>query len=224
MLVQTLSVVAVLGFTAVPAAAAGPVDQQQLGGGYGLTFGIWFDPSAQYSMFELAQTFTAGTTGELDQLELSLTRGVPNEPPPEQPVTVELRTADAGGPTETVLASATVPAELISDGAPTLVPVPIGPVSVTAGSAYAIVVRGDGKYHWTFGFGQGSDLYPGGTMYERNITTTGGVFAPFCPEASCDFVFRTFVTPTAPQLRPCTLLDLPFVLLQRLLRLPAYCA
>src|SRR6476661_3555713 len=76
-------------------ASAGTLDQQQTNGSGGF-HGIASSASA-------AQTFNAGISGELDEVDLELEEGG------TQPLTVEIRNVSGGSPGNTVLASHSVP-------------------------------------------------------------------------------------------------------------------
>jgi hypothetical protein len=96
-----------------------------------------------------AQTFTAGLSGPLDQIDLRLTRyGEPTH------LIVEIRPVEYGYPTATVLASANVFADRLNSDPYTYewIPVALSPApTVTAGSEYAIVVRDSGgNSGWNF--------------------------------------------------------------------------
>src|SRR5262245_5865470 len=71
------------------AVAAGTLDQKQESHPNFDTFQVGF---------KQAQTFTAGITGNLDQVDLFLISG-----PDPSPVTVEIQSTDGGTPTNTVL-------------------------------------------------------------------------------------------------------------------------
>ena len=87
----------------IPAAgaSAGTLDQQQTLGGFS---GLEVD-----NAFSKAQTFTAGLTGQLDQVYLALSvTGVTT------PLTVQIRDGSATSPGDTVLASASVPTTAVA--------------------------------------------------------------------------------------------------------------
>jgi hypothetical protein len=120
---------AILG--ASPAAAQGTLDQSftnTSGGG-----------AAVYQAIELAQTFTAGRTGTLPEVDLSLELEVGGNPPP---LTVEIETVDANHqPSGTVLASTTIPASAVLPGVFRWTPAVFSaPPFVVAGTQYAIVL------------------------------------------------------------------------------------
>ena len=186
-LTTVTALVAVLGLPAAPAGAAGTLDQHQdsrnsgwqVGGG--ATLG--------------AQTFTAGLTGFLDQVDVAVAKD-PRTPVTTEPLTVDIRSVSGGLPTSMVLASALVPAA----SAPvfpsfTVVSVPIGPVSVAAGTTYAILLGGSGL--WVAGLG-GSDPYAAG---EFRSSVSGTPFVhPFGAANSVDLTFRTYVTRARPSI------------------------
>jgi hypothetical protein len=145
-LVAITALAGTIGLAASPAAAAGPVDQQQ--------------QQASYCAGNdgVGQTFTAGRTGNLDQIDVLIAK----PPGTTNPFTVQIRTGDEFQPFvgDTVLATTQVPAALVPDvGVPgtevnTFVPptqyvsIPIGPVPVTAGTLYSwtVVQVQDGLY------------------------------------------------------------------------------
>lgn len=181
-----IRVVLLLGLLAclsVPASAsAGDLDQQQAlaPGARGIT-------STQSG----AQTFTAGRTGLLDQVDLNLAKG-------GSPVnlTVELRDVAAGVPGDQVLATASVPASgvpLTAAHAFVAIPFPV-PGSVTAGTQYAIVAytaaSGVNYYYWWDG-GPPSP-YAGGVEF---LALSSPPVAPWTSQAAIDFAFKTYVAP-----------------------------
>jgi hypothetical protein len=164
-----VSVAAVVALTAGPAAAAGTLDQSYEG--MSASGSIDISPV-------IGQTFTAGTSGNLDQIEFAMSRESE-----DASATVELRTTNGGLPTETVLASAAVPATSIPADAG-FVTIPIGPVPVTAGTKYAIVVTGSGfRYHGDVvgNYAGGDAVSYGNDDQWRVVDTT-------------DLAFRTYVT------------------------------
>jgi hypothetical protein len=186
--------VGLLACLTVPAsAAAGDLDQQQIlgPGARGIT-------STQSG----AQTFTAGRTGLLDQVDLNLAKG-------GSPVdlTVELRDVAAGEPGTQVLAAASVPASSVPlTAAHAFVSIPFAvPASVTAGTQYAIVAytaaSGVNYYYWWDG-GPPSP-YAGGVEF---LAPTSPPVAPWTPQATIDFAFKTYVAPpvTPPASTPAT--------------------
>ncbi len=171
----------ILACLSVPASAsAGDLDQQQTlaPGARGIT-------STQSG----AQTFTAGRTGLLDQVDLNLAKGgSPGN------LTVELRDVAAGVPGTQVLAAASVPASSVPlTAAHAFVSIPFAvPPSVTAGSQYAIVAytaaSGPDYYYWWDG-GPPSP-YAGGMEF---LALSSPPVAPWTPQTTIDFAFKTYV-------------------------------
>jgi hypothetical protein len=178
-----------LGTTA--SASAGTLDQQQTG------FDS-FSSGAVDSSESLAQTFTAGITGHVDQADLVLSKFFS----PTQPATIEIRDVAGGLPGATVLASTSVPTSAIpADPNPAFVPATFGtPAPVTAGTQYALVAwstEAVGAIGWSYR--SSTNPYPGG----------GGVNSQASPPSSDwnvppgdDFAFKTYVVPSPPALVP----------------------
>jgi len=140
------------------------------------------------------QTFTAGITGNLSQVDLELSRtGSPGD------LIVQIQTVSGGVPSGTILASTTVAEASVieSDVSFDWISVPLSaPVGVTAGTQYAIVLTApaappccDG-YKWAALF---QDVYPGGTLVQRS-----GRGAAWESIPSVDFAFKTYVTLLGP--------------------------
>jgi hypothetical protein len=175
-----------IGLATSPVGATGTVDQRQE---------VVTDLCHEGEPF--GQTFTAGRTGNLDQIDLVFLK----RPDRTSPFTVEVRTVGGGVPTATVLASATVPAASVGpadpsgwpggpspiDNPPRWVSVPIGPVAVAAGTQYAFVVLDEG-IECPIG-NIDDDFYPGGDW----ITSDFG--GPFEARPGKDLSFRTYVSP-----------------------------
>jgi len=182
--------VGLLACLSVPAgASAGDLDQQQT-----LANGARGIVSTQSG----AQTFTAGRTGLLDQVDLDLAKG-------GSPVnlTVELRDVAAGTPGTQVLAAASVPASSVPlTAAHGFVSIPFAvPASVTAGTQYAIVAYASGSggnyYYWWDG-GPPSP-YAGGMEF---VPLSSPPVAPWNPQAAIDFAFKTYVGPPVTAVQP----------------------
>ena len=175
-LLVVLVVVAVTLQPAGPLLAAGTLDQSQTTQGDGT---ILVGPGAA-----MAQTFTAGLTGDLDQVALALTTVGAGT------VTIEIRDAVGGAPGSTVLASATVSMASLPARGPVpspLTSIPLGPPApVVAGTQYAIVVSPSGIVVSPSGT---SDPYPPGEAF-FHFSGGGG----FAPPPDIDLVFQTFVT------------------------------
>jgi len=179
------SAVVVAGLTGASSAWAGTLDQQQTsfpGDG-----GLFSDESP-------AQTFTAGITGGLDQVDLVLaTFGTP-----PASVTVEIRNAPAGAPGTTVLATASLPTSAIGT-TKEFIPVTFAtPAPVVAGTQYAIVAYSPGTGGNAVGWGlEGlSNLYPAGATFLSAEFPPGGTWE--AGGAETDFAFKTYVIPAPP--------------------------
>jgi hypothetical protein len=135
----------------------------------------------------IAQTFTAGLTGQLATATVQLGASTP-----PSAATVQLLATDASGaPTGAPLASGTVTATA-PFRAGTFVPVTFAPAAtVTAGQLYALVLfPTPGPIYWSFTDG---DAYPRGAAFTGSVTG-----APYTQLPSdWDFDFQTFVTPPA---------------------------
>ena len=173
---------------ALPAsAAAGTLDQQQTTVTNG---GFIFGPQLQAPdiPFSDAQTFTAGLTGGLDRVDLSLRQFRSNN---SVGLTVQIRTVSGGVPGAVVLASATIAAGAIpATGTPfAFVPVSFSPPApVVAGTRYAIVVYTGGADRYEWGF-VGTNPYAGGEFFQTDASppTTWTAFP------TDDFAFKTYV-------------------------------
>jgi uncharacterized repeat protein (TIGR01451 family) len=139
----------------------------------------------------LGQTFTAGLSGTLDQVDLDLSFENVTDP---GNLTVQIRTTSGGQPTSTVLASATVAESSVSPTTPTFLSVPLSPGAPSvAGTVYAIVLlapagnanRASG-YDW-----QEASGYSRGGEWD---STDGG--RTFFLQGGGGFAFRTHVTGT----------------------------
>jgi hypothetical protein len=130
--------------------AAGTLDQQQTE-----TSSYYFVEGPQVSPFKsgfsLAQTFTAGLSGSLDQVELPLRRRAQTT----LPVNIQITSVESGGAPNNagVLASTTVPASEIPTSGTGFVAITFTvPPSVVAGAQYAIVAytadSNEGAYEW----------------------------------------------------------------------------
>ncbi len=179
-------------FAATPAGAVGTLDQSQES----------IEDCGQLSLFHgFGQTFTAGITGDLDQVDGGIAKLSGNDP-----LTVKIQTVSGGLPGNTVLASTTVPAASIPPD-PDFVAVPIGPVPVTAGTQYAIVFAFvDETLNEDFVCFAGGDPYPGGQFAES-------IVADWFKHGDDDLAFRTYVTPPPPPPPPaCKVIRLSLAL------------
>ncbi len=180
-----------LAFGVAPAQAQQTLDQQQPTT-TGLAYGVPPQPSG------LAQTFTAGLTGTLTQVDVFISNNQYTLTP-LPPLIVEIRDTVGGVPGNTVLATATVqPAAVTAAGY--FVSVTLAPgAPVVAGMQYAIVLSQTattpaldpnraGFYAWAIL--QGGDPYPAGEPYALSSPRTR-------LGALDDFAFRTYVTVAA---------------------------
>lgn len=167
-------------------ASAGTLDQQQ----------TTSDTEAGLTTSQSgAQTFTAGTTGVLDQADLLLFK----TGSPSNPVTVEIRNVSAGKPGATALASGSIPISAIGTSpAGTFVPVTFTtPAPVTAGTQYALVaysagVTGNGV-GWNYQ--DTGNPYPGGGLFVSHDALPPVTWTEV---TDYDFAFKTYVAPPAP--------------------------
>jgi hypothetical protein len=175
-------VVAALSLAVAAAPAmAGQLDQQtaQFSPEGGAVGGI------EASQFK-AQTFTAGKTGQLDQVDLILVRtGSPGD------LTVQIRTVSASGAPDQLLASETLPESAVGNQLAS-VSVPFSPtVPSVAGTKYAIVLSGthafDPANRW-FDHEVLGQYLPGELLFSTNGGVTWGVTI-----SDLDSDFRTYV-------------------------------
>jgi len=161
-----------LGAAAVAyATPTGTLDQQQTDTSGALFFG------AGVVNTSVAQTFTAGLSGVLDQVDLHLSA--------TETATVAIRAVDStGAPGSTVLASTSIAAVT----AATWVEATFSsPATVVAGTKYAIVVSSAGNVIWHAG---SSEVYPAGDAY---FSVTGTWYG-----AEADAALKTYVTVPPP--------------------------
>jgi uncharacterized repeat protein (TIGR01451 family) len=177
------AVAAVAALTLLAAAAAqatptGTLDQQQTDGSGGAFFFGQFGGDSS----TLAQTFTAGLSGVLDQVDLRLGDMT-------GPATVEIHTVDdTGAPGSAVLASTSVAP--VTDY--TWVEAAFSsPATVVAGTKYAIVVRPAGRAGWNDS--AVGDPYPAGEPYRSVESSPWGAL-----DSDRDFTFKTYVTVPPP--------------------------
>ena len=160
-------------------ASAGTLDQQQTdssGGRLGTAPG------------SAAQTFTAGISGKLDEVDLDM------EESGVQPLVVEIRDVPGGVPGDTVLARHSVPGTDVS-GLGGFVPVRFdSPAPVAAGTLYAIVAytsdSSGGPYRWAHSLA--ANPYPAGSPFTNASSPPSGSWTL----QSTDFAFKTHVVPT----------------------------
>ncbi len=134
-----------------------------------------------------AQTFTALNSGKLTSAQVQLFQSFTNS----GDLTMEIRTVDgSGAPTDTVLASATIPSAQIPDAPPTATLTftfdPANAATVVAGQQYALVLRTTaGQY--TISLAQNPACL--GSEYDSERGE------PFRENDLYDLIFAVFVTP-----------------------------
>ena len=178
---------AALGTVLVAAPASAPartVDQQQTSS---------TNNAALTSDQSIAQTFTAGMSGVLDQADLVLSTF--GSPPAS--VTVEIRDTSAGAPGTAVLGTATIPTSSIAATkafVPALFPTP---VPISAGTKYAIVAYSPGTSPNDVGawYQNPPSVYAGGSGFYTMTSSPPG--APWIDQMG-DYAFRTYVAPAPP--------------------------
>lgn len=146
-----------------------------------------------FGLVRQAQTFTAGITGGLDQVDLFLQAHQAHSFDPTG-LLVEIRTVAGNVPSAVVLGSATIPAsDVPPSGFPAFVDALFTtPVAVVAGTQYAIVASAtDGFPKETSWIRTNGNPYAGGSPFFKN----GG--DPWTAHSSGDFKFRTYVAPAA---------------------------
>jgi hypothetical protein len=191
LIVASAASAAVLLGVAAPA-SAGTLDQQQ-------TSFESFSSGGVNSGQSLAQTFTAGITGHVDQADLVLSKFSS----PTEPVTIEIRDVAGGLPGSTVLASTSVPISAIpADPNAAFVPATFGtPAPVTAGTQYALVAwstNAAGSPGWFYQPGP-ANPYPAGRGLNSQTSPPGNDWVG--PEGD-DFAFKTYVVPSPPAPTP----------------------
>jgi hypothetical protein len=179
----TTATALIAGSLALPASsvfAADAIDQSNTASG---------DVNFVHDVITAAQTFTAGRTGSLNRVDLSVGRlDVAGT------LTVRIETASAGVPSGTVLAAATVAAALVpDDGDLHDISVALPPTLVTAGQQYAVVLAAlaakvDTAWTWPT---DSADAYAGGTAVEGD--TNAGTWTI---HATDDRTFTTWVDST----------------------------
>lgn len=144
-----------------------------------------------------AQSFTAGLAGLLtgaDILAFDGTSGFGGNPPPVSDMTVQIRTLSGGVPTDTVLASYTVPASNLvahPNGQFTHVDFSTG-VPVAPGRALALTIGGAGVGCYSQ---VGPDAtYAGGQAFVKSHAGYPWTAYPNPGGGTADFLFQTYVT------------------------------
>lgn len=180
--------------TAPIASAAGTLDQfeTRIDGSSNITETVWE-----------GQTFTAGITGLLDQVDVGLARQGSSGP-----LTVQIRTVmPDGAPSNVVLATATLPEASVSTTTIGFVSVPLTPgTAAVAGTQYAIVLGAPlavDPAFYALGEACGvsvvpqpcsGDPYPGGrALVSHTSAATWSLYSQ-----TFDTAFRTYVVPSVP--------------------------
>ena len=163
-------------------ALAGTLDQQQTDGSGG--------NSAIFSGQSDAQTFTAGLSGGVDQVDLQLGALTPTAP-----LTVEIRNVSGGAPGAMVLASQSVPGSSVP-GSPAFVSIHFAtPAPVVAGTQYAIVAysstNSSNSYGWAYS-PNGANPYTGGGGLYTLTSPPSGAWSPL-NSTDTDLAFKTYV-------------------------------
>jgi len=143
-----------------------------------------------------AQTFTAGASGPLTRVDLNLFCYFCGSLPP--PITVSIRATSGGLPSGADLAVSSTSIDF--SGAPKFYTVNFpAPVTIAAGTHYAIVIRASATYtDGTLAFTnsavsslQGNDVYPGGAqMYSSGSTW---IIQTYGTTPTADGGFKTYV-------------------------------
>ena len=176
-------VVAALFLGVASSASAGTLDQQQTD----FSAGTGTIDSGQTS----AQTFTAGLTGGIDQVDVHLE----SSGTPTAPLNVEIRDVSGGAPGGTVLAGQSVPASSVPAAGSWVTVNFATPAPVTAGSQYAIVAYSSTlsiTQHYFWGYGGNS--YAGGGFAYTSTSPPSGAWTP----TTVDLAFKTYVGPASP--------------------------
>jgi hypothetical protein len=163
-------------------ASAGTLDQQQT------TLG---DTLALASSESLAQTFTAGISGGLDEVDLHLAQFLT-----PTYISVEIRDVSAGVPGSAILASRPVAPDSVPATSPGWVSIGFAPPApIVAGTKYALVAytaSSSGYYAWTRAQ---ADAYPGGEQLFGSSPPPDNWMAVGPPD---DLAFKTYVVPSPP--------------------------
>jgi hypothetical protein len=186
MLLTVLAASAVLVLGVAASASAGTLDQQQTASN---------TDAGLFSAQSVAQTFTPGLTGRLDQVDLLLLKvGTP----PGPSVTAEIRGVSGVSPGAAPLATTSIPISSVGTTQAFLSFTFASPASVTAGTKYSIVVYSPGAGGNAVGSRyQNSDVYSGGAMF-FDATEPIPPGSAWGPNATSDMAFKTYVAPPLP--------------------------
>ena len=178
----TAAVAAGLLLGSAATASAGTLDQQQTANDN--------QAAAPYLSNSVAQSFTAGLTGGLDQVDLMLARSGT----PTAYLTVEIRDLSGGVPGQAILAARSLPASAVANTTPQFIPVHFNaPAPVVAGTQYAIVTYSANQVsNWILWYIKQADVYPGGEVF----TSVTPPSSSWNPDSGSDLAFKTYVVPT----------------------------
>lgn len=142
-------------------------------------------PDSITGTYSQAQTFTAGLSGLLEQVQLYAYNHDGSD------LTVEIRNVDSSGaPGTEVLATGTISAPVSYPGSWNTV-VFASPPKVVAGTQYAIVAYTSGSDEWDWALGGSADPYPAGGIYYALSSPPSTAWSP--QPAQYDTAFRTYV-------------------------------
>ncbi len=159
----------------------------------------------------ISQTFTAGASGHIDQVDLYLGYSRHECDPFSDPacvvdagdLVVEIRTLDVNGfPTGTLLAGGSVPESSFQSGAHGWVSVPLTSVQpVSAGTQYGILAKtsGTSPSHTSYHAHECPSWYTecAGWPYAGGIALVRTRFGEWYSEPGVDYFFRTYVAAPA---------------------------
>ena len=183
---MALAASAVLLLGVAASASAGTLDQQQTASNTN---------AGLFSSQSVAQTFTPGLTGRIDQVDLALLKvGTP----PGPSVTAEIRGTSGVNPGGAPLATASIPISSVGAVQAFLSFTFASPASVTAGTKYAIVVYSPGAGGNAVGAAyQNADVYSGGAgFFDATEPIPPG--SAWGLNGTSDFAFKTYVAPPLP--------------------------
>lgn len=197
-LVAAACMVVVAGVGAVPAAAAGVLDQSQVASDDVL----YIAPASDDSLpSHAAQTFIPAVTGSIDRVDLPLRRAPYDMRHVEALEVTVSRWTDLDDPeparnSSVSLASVSVPISEISAGpTPEWISVRFDrPAALTAGDRYAIELGVSDESSFMFGVGVADDdPYPRGNLWSYSWHS-----GSWSSRANTDMAFKTYVIPSAP--------------------------
>jgi hypothetical protein len=177
---------------AATSASAGTLDQQQAEYG-NVLHGVYANNGVCNCEQSVAQTFTAGITGDLDQVDLYLQK----TGTPAADLNVEIYSTFDGTPDSSLATASVSPAEV--DASPDISFVPVTfdpPLPVTAGTKYAIVAWTASTFnnHYLWGEEGGNPYAPGELRVQSAPEASPPVPGQWGPSgATVDMTFKTYV-------------------------------